>query len=213
MKPAAALSELSACDLVIEAATENEALKVKILRELCAVLTPEAVIATNTSSISITRLAAATARSERFLGLHFMNPVPVMPLIELIYGLHTLPEVRTRAGEFCTALGKTAVVSADSPGFVVNRVLLPMINEAINLVYEGVASPADVDAAMKLGAGQPMGPLQLADFIGLDTCLAILRVLHAELGDKYRPCPLLVRYVDAGSLGRKSGQGFYPYPA
>jgi 3-hydroxybutyryl-CoA dehydrogenase len=203
---------LSGCDLVIEAASENEAVKRKIFVDLCPVLKPEALIASNTSSISITRLAAATDRPERFMGIHFMNPVPRMKLVELVRGIATADEVFDVARAYVDKLGKTSTVSEDFPAFIVNRILLPMINEAIYTLYEGVGSVEAIDTAMKLGANHPMGPLELADFIGLDTCLAIMQVLHDGLADsKYRPCPLLVKYVEAGWLGRKSGRGFYDY--
>jgi len=207
-----AMDGLSGCDLVIEAASENEAVKRKIFVELCPVLKPEALIASNTSSISITRLAAATDRPERFMGIHFMNPVPRMKLVELVRGIATADEVFDQARAYVDRLGKTSTVSEDFPAFIVNRILLPMINEAIYTLYEGVGSVEAIDTAMKLGANHPMGPLELADFIGLDTCLAIMQVLHDGLADsKYRPCPLLVKYVEAGWLGRKSGRGFYDY--
>ncbi|MBO6640112.1 MAG: 3-hydroxybutyryl-CoA dehydrogenase [Roseitalea sp.] len=203
---------LSDCDLVIEAASENEAVKRKIFADLCPVLKPEALIASNTSSISITRLAAATDRPERFMGIHFMNPVPRMKLVELVRGIATADEVFDVARAYVDRLDKTSTVSEDFPAFIVNRILLPMINEAIYTLYEGVGSVEAIDTAMKLGANHPMGPLELADFIGLDTCLAIMQVLHDGLADsKYRPCPLLVKYVEAGWLGRKSGRGFYDY--
>ncbi|WP_424992995.1 3-hydroxybutyryl-CoA dehydrogenase [Oceaniradius stylonematis] len=209
---AGGMDGLSGCDLVIEAASENEAVKRKIFVELCPVLKPEALIASNTSSISITRLAAATDRPERFMGIHFMNPVPRMKLVELVRGIATADEVFDLARAYVDRLGKTSTVSEDFPAFIVNRILLPMINEAIYTLYEGVGSVEAIDTAMKLGANHPMGPLELADFIGLDTCLAIMQVLHDGLADsKYRPCPLLVKYVEAGWLGRKSGRGFYDY--
>ncbi len=199
-------------DLVIEAATEEETVKRKIFVALCSYLKPEAVVATNTSSISITRLAAATDRPERFIGLHFMNPVPVMELVEMIRGIATEDATFVRAREFVESLGKTVAVSEDFPAFMVNRILLPMINEAVYTLYEGVGSVDAIDTAMRLGAHHPMGPLQLADFIGLDTCLSIMQVLYEGLADsKYRPCPLLVKYVEAGWLGRKAKRGFYDY--
>ncbi len=199
-------------DLVIESATESEAVKRTIYGAICPVLKPEAMIATNTSSISITRLAAATDRPERFIGIHFMNPVPVMELVELIRGIATNDSTFESARAFVAKLGKTATVSEDFPAFIVNRILLPMINEAIYTLYEGVGSVDAIDTAMRLGANHPMGPLQLADFIGLDTCLSVMQVLHDGLADsKYRPCPLLVKYVEAGWLGRKAGRGFYDY--
>jgi len=206
------MQALKNCDLVVEAATENEEVKKKIFRELDAVLAPKGLIASNTSSISITRLAAVTGRPERFIGLHFMNPVPMMALVEIIRGLATSQETYERVLEVAHKMGKTVATSEDVPGFIVNRLLLPMLNEACYALQDGVADVRSLDTAMKLGAGHPMGPLTLADFIGLDTCVAIMRVLHHELGDsKYRPCPLLVKYVDAGWLGKKSGRGFYDY--
>ena len=206
------LDGLAACDLVIETAVEKEEIKRKIFHDLCAVLKPEAIIASNTSSISITRLAATTDRPEKFIGIHFMNPVPVMELAELIRGIATDDATFDAAREFVTAMGKQIAVSEDFPAFIVNRILLPMINEAIYTLYEGVGNVEAIDAAMKLGAHHPMGPLELADFIGLDTCLSIMQVLHEGLADsKYRPCPLLVKYVEAGWLGRKSQRGFYDY--
>ncbi|MFC4173859.1 3-hydroxybutyryl-CoA dehydrogenase [Microvirga sp. GCM10011540] len=212
IQPAATYDDLSACDLVIEAATENEEVKRKIFTNLCPSLRPDAIIATNTSSISITRLAAATDRPERFIGIHFMNPVPLMQLVELIRGIATEDPTFEAAKEFVAKVGKTATVSEDFPAFIVNRILLPMINEAIYTLYEGVGSVDAIDTAMRLGANHPMGPLQLADFIGLDTCLSIMQVLHEGLADtKYRPCPLLVKYVEAGWLGRKAKRGFYDY--
>jgi 3-hydroxybutyryl-CoA dehydrogenase len=204
--------DLAAVDLVIEAATEDETVKRKIFATLCPVLKPEALIATNTSSLSITRLASATDRPERFMGIHFMNPVPVMKLVELVRGIATDETTFATAKTFVASLDKTITVAEDFPAFIVNRILLPMINEAIYTLYEGVGSVEAIDTAMKLGANHPMGPLQLADFIGLDTCLSIMQVLHDGLADsKYRPCPLLVKYVEAGWLGRKSGRGFYDY--
>ncbi|MEF2553652.1 3-hydroxybutyryl-CoA dehydrogenase [Aurantimonas sp. A2-1-M11] len=203
---------LGTADLVIEAATEDETVKRKIYREICPHLAPGAILATNTSSISITRLASATDRPERFMGIHFMNPVPVMKLVELVRGIATEDSTFEQARHYVTALDKTISVSEDFPAFIVNRILLPMINEAIYTLYEGVGSVESIDTAMKLGANHPMGPLQLADFIGLDTCLSIMQVLHDGLSDsKYRPCPLLVKYVEAGWLGRKAGRGFYDY--
>ncbi|MCG8271447.1 3-hydroxybutyryl-CoA dehydrogenase [Aquamicrobium sp. NLF2-7] len=209
---AQSMSDLAAADLVIEAATEDETVKRKIYAELCPQLNPAAILATNTSSISITRLAAQTDRPERFIGIHFMNPVPVMKLVELVRGIATDDQTFETAKAYVNALDKTITVSEDFPAFIVNRILLPMINEAIYTLYEGVGSVEAIDTAMRLGANHPMGPLQLADFIGLDTCLSIMQVLHDGLSDsKYRPCPLLVKYVEAGWLGRKAGRGFYDY--
>jgi len=206
------VNDLAPMDLVIEAATEDESVKRKIYAQICPVLKPEALLATNTSSLSITRLASATDRPERFMGIHFMNPVPVMKLVELVRGIATEETTFSTAKEFVATLDKTITVAEDFPAFIVNRILLPMINEAIYTLYEGVGSVEAIDTAMKLGANHPMGPLQLADFIGLDTCLSIMQVLHDGLADsKYRPCPLLVKYVEAGWLGRKSGRGFYDY--
>jgi 3-hydroxybutyryl-CoA dehydrogenase len=206
------LDGLADCDLVIETAIEKEEVKRKIFHELCAVLKPSAIIASNTSSISITRLAAATDRPERFIGIHFMNPVPLMELVELIRGIATDDGTFEASKEFVGRLGKQIAVSEDFPAFIVNRILLPMINEAIYTLYEGVGNVEAIDAAMKLGAHHPMGPLELADFIGLDICLSIMQVLHEGLADsKYRPCPLLVKYVEAGWLGRKTQRGFYDY--
>ncbi|PHZ86427.1 3-hydroxybutyryl-CoA dehydrogenase [Paremcibacter congregatus] len=199
-------------DLAIEAATENEQVKIAIFKELCPKLKPEAILATNTSSISITRLASTTDRPEKFIGLHFMNPVPVMKLVELIRGIATSEETYHTAEIFIEKIGKLTANSEDFPAFIVNRLLLPMINEAIYTLYEGVGSVESIDKAMRLGANHPMGPLQLADFIGLDTCLSIMQVLYEGLADtKYRPCPLLVKYVEAGWIGRKVGRGFYDY--
>lgn len=200
------------CDLVIEAATENEDLKHKIFESLCPHLKPTALLASNTSSISITRLAATTDRPEDFIGMHFMNPVPLMELVELIRGIATEDETFSTAKTFVESLGKTTAVSEDFPAFIVNRILLPMINEAVYTLYEGVGTVEAIDKAMKLGAHHPMGPLELADFIGLDTCLSVMQVLYEGLSDsKYRPCPLLVKYVEAGWLGRKAKRGFYDY--
>jgi len=199
-------------DLVIEAASEDETIKKTIFTRLRPVLKPEAIIASNTSSLSITRLAAATDRPSQFIGMHFMNPVPVMTLVELIRGIATAKDTFAIIHDLVGRLGKTAVSAEDFPAFIVNRILLPMINEAIYTLYEGVGSVSNIDNAMKLGAHHPMGPLELADFIGLDTCLAIMQVLHVGFADsKYRPCPLLVKYVEAGWLGRKTGRGFYDY--
>ncbi len=205
-------ADLADCDLVIEAATENEAVKTDIFSRLKGELKPGALLATNTSSISITRLAAATDRPEQFIGVHFMNPVPVMELVELIRGIATADATFEATTAFVKQLGKTSVLSEDFPAFIVNRILLPMINEAIYTLHEGVGTVEAIDTAMRLGAHHPMGPLQLADFIGLDTCLSIMQVLHEGLADsKYRPCPLLVKYVEAGWLGRKTRRGFYDY--
>ncbi len=206
------LADLGDADLIIEAATENEEVKRGILVDVAQVAKPEAIIASNTSSISITRLAAITGRPERFIGIHFMNPVPRMQLVELIRGIATEDKTFEAAKEYCSKLGKTVTVAEDFPAFIVNRILLPMINEAIYTLYEGVGSVEAIDTAMRLGANHPMGPLQLADFIGLDTCLSVMQVLHEGLADtKYRPCPLLVKYVEAGWLGKKTQRGFYDY--
>lgn len=206
------LEDLAACDIVIEAATEKWEVKKQIFETLDAVCKPGAILASNTSSISITKLAAITKRPGAFIGMHFMNPVPVMQLIEVIRGLATSNETFEAVMDLSKKLGKTPIDCNDFPGFVSNRVLLPMINEAIYALYEGVATVESIDGIMKLGMNHPMGPLTLADFIGLDTCLFILNVLHEGLGDpKYRPCPLLIKYVDAGWLGKKSGRGFYDY--
>jgi 3-hydroxybutyryl-CoA dehydrogenase len=200
------------CDMVIEAATEKEEVKREIYKKLVPLLKPAALIASNTSSISITRLASATDRPGKFIGMHFMNPVPVMSLVELIRGIATDEATFTATHDLAVKLGKTPVMAEDFPAFIVNRILLPMINEAVYTLYEGVGSVAAIDTAMKLGANHPMGPLELADFIGLDTCLSIMQVLYEGLADsKYRPCPLLVKYVEAGWLGRKSERGFYDY--
>lgn len=210
--PATGLEPMKECDIVIEAATEDEATKRAILKQLSGNLKADAIIASNTSSISITRLAAVTDRPERFIGMHFMNPVPMMQLIELIRGLGTNEETYSKAAALARSLGKTIAQSEDFPAFIVNRILLPMINEAIYTLYEGVGTVEAIDVAMKLGANHPMGPLELADFIGLDTALAVMQVLYDGLADsKYRPCPLLVKYVEAGWLGRKVGRGFYDY--
>ncbi len=206
------LEGLGEADIVIEAATEDEDVKRAIFASVCPNLTESCILASNTSSISITRLASATDRPERFIGMHFMNPVPVMELVEMIRGIATEEATFAKAREFVASLGKTVAVSEDFPAFMVNRILLPMINEAIYTLYEGVGSVESIDTAMRLGANHPMGPLQLADFIGLDTCLSIMQVLYEGLADsKYRPCPLLVKYVEAGWLGRKAGRGFYDY--
>jgi 3-hydroxyacyl-CoA dehydrogenase len=206
------LSVFGDSDLVVEAATENEALKREIFKKLVPNLKPEALIATNTSSISITRLAASTDRPSKFMGMHFMNPVPVMQLVELIRGIATDEATFNAIAELTANIGKTAAVAEDFPAFIVNRILLPMINEAVYTLYEGVGGVHAIDTALKLGANHPMGPLELADFIGLDTCLAVMQVLYEGLADsKYRPCPLLVKYVEAGWVGRKVGRGFYDY--
>jgi 3-hydroxybutyryl-CoA dehydrogenase len=212
IKPAEKYEALANCDLVIETATEKEEVKRKIFSDLCAVLRPEAIVASNTSSISITRLASSTDRPERFIGIHFMNPVPLMELVEVIRGIATDDATFETSKAFVSKLGKTIAVSEDFPAFIVNRILLPMINEAIYTLYEGVGNVEAIDTAMRLGAHHPMGPLELADFIGLDTCLSVMQVLHEGLADsKYRPCPLLVKYVEAGWLGRKTQRGFYDY--
>jgi 3-hydroxybutyryl-CoA dehydrogenase len=203
---------LADVDLVIEAATESEEIKRKIFAAVTPILRPDAIIASNTSSISITRLAASTDRAEHFIGIHFMNPVPMMKLIELVRGIATDETTFAIAKQFADNLGKTVAVSEDFPAFMVNRILLPMINAAIYTLYEGVGTVEAIDTALRLGANHPMGPLQLADFIGLDTCLSIMQVLYDGLADtKYRPCPLLVKYVEAGWLGRKTQRGFYDY--
>jgi 3-hydroxybutyryl-CoA dehydrogenase len=212
IKTATENAALSGCDLVIEAATEREEVKLAILKGLVPHLKPAALVASNTSSISITRLAAATDRPERVIGMHFMNPVPVMKLVEVIRGIATSDGTFDAVKALAERMGKTVAVAQDHPAFLVNRILVPMINEAVFALADGVGSVAAIDTAMKLGTNQPMGPLELGDFIGLDTCLSIMRVLHSELGeDKYRPCPLLVKYVEAGWLGRKAKRGFYDY--
>ena len=212
IKAASKLEELAQCDLVIETAVEKEDVKRKIFAALCPLLRQDAIVATNTSSISITRLAAATDRPEKFIGIHFMNPVPVMELVEVIRGIVTDDATYEATKAFVSKLGKKYAVAEDFPAFIVNRILLPMINEAIYTLYEVVGSVDAIDTAMKLGAHHPMGPLELADFIGLDTCLSVMQVLHEGLADsKYRPCPLLVKYVEAGWLGRKTKRGFYDY--
>jgi 3-hydroxybutyryl-CoA dehydrogenase len=205
------IASCASAEMVVEAVPEDLALKVAVLKELDQRAGPAAILATNTSSLSITRLASATRRPEKVIGMHFMNPVPLMPLVEVVRGQATSDQTAKTVMELSRGLGKTPIESRDTPGLVANRVLMPMINEAAYAVYEGVASAEDVDQVMKLGMSHPMGPLALADFIGLDVCLAILDVLHAGLGDKYRPCPLLRRLVDAGWLGRKTGRGFHTY--
>ena len=212
IKPTIELAEFSDVDFIVEAIHEDFAVKAELFRQLDKIARPEVILASNTSSISITRLAAVTARPDRFIGMHFMNPVPVMKLVEIIRGLATANDTYDATRALAEAMGKTPVEVNDAPGFVSNRVLMPMINEAIFALYEGVGTPEAIDAVMKLGMNHPMGPLQLADFIGLDVCLAIMNVLYDGFNDsKYRPCPLLRKYVDAGWLGRKSGKGFYQY--
>jgi 3-hydroxybutyryl-CoA dehydrogenase len=212
IRPSADIKAHRASDLVIEAATEKRELKEQIFRSVCEAVPAHAFLATNTSSISITRLASVTDRPERFIGLHFMNPVPLMKLVEVIRGLNTDQETFETAITYAKRIGKTTTNAEDYPAFIVNRVLMPMINEAVYTLYEGVGNVESIDTAMRLGANHPMGPLQLADFIGLDTCLSIMQVLHDGLADtKYRPCPLLVKFVEAGWLGKKSGRGFYDY--
>ena len=206
------MEDLADCDMAIEAVTEKEALKLDIFRKLDAIVKKGAILASNTSSIPITRIASVTGRQDRVIGMHFMNPVPVMKLVEVIRGLATSDETFNATADLVAKLGKEMAVSADYPGFIVNRVLIPMINEAAFVLYEGVANAEDIDKAMRLGTNQPMGPLTLADFIGLDTCLAIMNVLYEGFKDsKYRPCPLLVKMVEAGYLGKKTGRGFYTY--
>jgi 3-hydroxybutyryl-CoA dehydrogenase len=210
--PADSFEAFGDCDLVIEAATEKEDVKRTIFANVCSVLKSDAIVGSNTSSISITRLASSTDRPERFIGIHFMNPVPLMELVELIRGIATDDATFEATKQYVTKLGKTIAVAEDFPAFIVNRILLPMINEAIYTLYEGVGNVEAIDTAMRLGAHHPMGPLELADFIGLDTCLSVMQVLHEGLADsKYRPCPLLVKYVEAGWIGRKVGRGFYDY--
>jgi 3-hydroxybutyryl-CoA dehydrogenase len=212
ISPAEKFDAFGDCDLVIEAATEKEDVKRSIFASVCPSLKPEAIIGSNTSSISITRLASSTDRPERFIGIHFMNPVPLMELVELIRGIATDDPTFDTTKQYVAKLGKTIAVAEDFPAFIVNRILLPMINEAIYTLYEGVGNVEAIDTAMRLGAHHPMGPLELADFIGLDTCLSVMQVLHEGLADsKYRPCPLLVKYVEAGWLGRKTQRGFYDY--
>jgi 3-hydroxybutyryl-CoA dehydrogenase len=209
---ASTIGDFKACNLTIEAIIENFDIKAKLFKELDATLPKDSILASNTSSISITRIAASTTRPDKVVGMHFMNPVPVMQLVELIRGLQTSDATYATAKAISEKMGKTTVLAIDSPGFIVNRILCPMINEAIYLLQEGV-KPEDIDAAMKLGTNQPMGPLTLADFVGLDTLLYILKLFHNELGeDKYRPCPLLIKYVEAGWFGKKTGRGFYTYP-
>ncbi len=212
IRPTLSLADLGQTDLVIEAATERETVKTAIFEDLLPHLRPHTILTSNTSSISITRLASRTDRPEKFMGFHFMNPVPVMQLVELIRGIATDEETYAACFSVVEKLGKTAAMAEDFPAFIVNRILMPMINEAVYTLYEGVGSVKSIDESMKLGANHPMGPLELADFIGLDTCLAIMNVLHDGLADtKYRPCPLLVKYVEAGWLGRKTQRGFYDY--
>jgi len=212
IKTSQSLKDLSPSDFVIEAATEKEEIKKEIMRAVCPHLKAETLLASNTSSISITRLAAATDRPQKFIGMHFMNPVPLMKLVELIRGLATDDDTFTQIRDLAEKLGKTTATSEDFPAFIVNRILLPMINEAVYTLYEGVGNVDAIDTAMRLGANHPMGPLELADFIGLDVCLAVMQVLYEGLADsKYRPCPLLVKFVEAGWLGKKSGKGFYDY--
>jgi 3-hydroxybutyryl-CoA dehydrogenase len=212
IKGTVSLADLAGADFVVEAATEKEALKLQIFRDLEGICRKGVILSSNTSSISITKIAAATARPAKVIGMHFMNPVPLMKLVEIIRGLATSEETFEITRSLTLNLGKTPVPANDFPGFISNRILMPMINEAVYCLFEGVGTPQDIDEVMKLGMNHPMGPLALGDLIGLDTCLAIMQVLHSGLGDaKYRPCPLLVKYVDAGWLGRKSGRGFYEY--
>jgi 3-hydroxybutyryl-CoA dehydrogenase len=208
------LDQLATSDFVVEAVVESEEAKIDLFQKLDKICPPEVIFASNTSSISITRMGARTSRADRFIGMHFMNPVPAMRLVEIIRGLATSPETYETTRRLAERLGKETMTAEDFPGFIVNRILLPMLNEAIYTLYEGVGGVSDIDTAMKLGTNQPMGPLELADLIGLDTCLAIMEVMHRVFGDdKYRPCPLLKKYVDAGYLGRKVGRGFYKYDA
>jgi len=212
IKTTTKMEDFKNCQIVVEAATENLDLKLKIFADLDKATSPETILCSNTSSISITKIASATSKPQNVAGMHFMNPVPLMKLVEGIRGLQTSDETFAAVKSLAEKMGKTFIVSRDMPGFIVNRILMPMINEACYALYEGIADPEGIDSAMKLGTNQPMGPLTLADFIGLDTCLAIMKVLHIELGDtKYRPCPLLVKYVEAGWLGKKTGRGFYKY--
>ena len=212
IKASDSYENMADCDLVIESATEDETVKRKILSQISPVVRPDTILATNTSSISITRLAASTDRPEKFIGIHFMNPVPLMELVEVVRGIATDDDTYEASRGFVSDIGKQITVAEDFPAFIVNRILLPMINEAIYTLYEGVGSVESIDTAMRLGANHPMGPLQLADFIGLDTCLSVMQVLYDGLADtKYRPCPLLVKYVEAGWVGRKAGRGFYDY--
>jgi 3-hydroxybutyryl-CoA dehydrogenase len=212
IKGSVSLGDLAGADFVVEAATERESLKLQIFRDLDGICRKGIILASNTSSISITKVAAATGRPERVIGMHFMNPVPMMKLVEIIKGLATSEDTYRSTRDLALKMGKTPVPANDFPGFISNRILMPMINEAVYCLFEGVGTPQDIDEVMKLGMNHPMGPLALADLIGLDTCLAIMQVLHTGLGDaKYRPCPLLIKYVDAGWFGRKSGRGFYSY--
>jgi 3-hydroxybutyryl-CoA dehydrogenase len=212
--PTTSLEDMASTDFVVEAVLESEEAKVALFQKLDQICPPEVIFASNTSSISITRMGARTSRADRFIGMHFMNPVPAMRLVEIIRGLATSPETYETTRQLAERLGKETMTAEDFPGFIVNRILLPMLNEAIYTLYEGVGGVSDIDTAMKLGTNQPMGPLELADLIGLDTCLAIMEVMHRVFGDdKYRPCPLLKKYVDAGYLGRKVGRGFYRYDA
>jgi 3-hydroxybutyryl-CoA dehydrogenase len=212
IKGSVSLADLAGADFVVEAATEKESLKLQIFRDLDGICRKGIILSSNTSSISITKVAAATGRPERVIGMHFMNPVPMMKLVEIIKGLATSEDTYRSTRDLALKMGKTPVPANDFPGFISNRILMPMINEAVYCLFEGVGTPQDIDEVMKLGMNHPMGPLALADLIGLDTCLAIMQVLHTGLGDaKYRPCPLLIKYVDAGWFGRKSGRGFYSY--